>query len=313
MSQFPYLLLAQSSQAASYPSQELGEFLKIILAMGVVVLGVWVFFCVLRPGRLLLRGHPGLAGGNGKASAEGLLEIRPVRANRLNVVYLALPFAAYLLAQLVISSGIAMAAGLTEKGQSLPPELALPAVILSQVLWLVVGLLVARETFLFGLAQGLGLSGRHWIFDSLRAVVGYLAAMPLIFLALEFTVRLMPPELQHQHELLKLLPSSSRLVKAMVVVSAALMAPLCEEVFFRGLMQSLLRRYLPAWPAVIVASLTFALSHVMGEAPPWQDVPALFVLALALGYNYERSGRLLAPILIHAIFNLVMIIQALSR
>lgn len=272
------------------------------------MLGVWLFVCLLRPGRLLLRGARGLAGGNGKASTEGLLEVRPVRANRLNIVYLAAPFAVYVLSQKLLGTGIALAAGLTGKGQSLPPELALPAIILSQVVLLGVSLMVARETFRFGLAWGLGLSGRHWIFDSLRAVVGYLAAMPLIILALDLTVRLMPWEWQHQHELLKLLPAASPLAKTMVVISAAVLAPLCEEVYFRGLMQSLLRQYLPAWPAVVVASLVFALTH----SPQWQDMPALFVLALALGYNYERCGRLLAPVLMHAIFNLVMIIKALN-
>ena len=52
---------------------------------------------------------------------------------------------------------------------------------------------------------------------------------------------------------------------------------------------------------VVVASVLFALVHY----PLWYQVPSMFVFGIVLGYNYERCGRLYAPILAHALFNAV--------
>ena len=60
-----------------------------------------------------------------------------------------------------------------------------------------------------------------------------------------------------------------------------------------------MRHHFGPWPAVLVASAIFAAAHCTQP----QAVPSLFVLAVVIGYNYERTGRLLAPILIHALFN----------
>ena len=92
--------------------------------------------------------------------------------------------------------------------------------------------------------------------------------------------------------------------RIVVIASVVVMAPLLEEVFFRGLLQSLLRRYFGRpWAAVLITAALFALIHA--EYPhTW---PALFALAVAMGYNYERCGRLYPSILIHALFNAVFV------
>jgi membrane protease YdiL (CAAX protease family) len=91
------------------------------------------------------------------------------------------------------------------------------------------------------------------------------------------------------------------------LVSAVVLAPLAEEVFFRGLVQSVLRNYFGSpWVAVALASLLFASVHMDLH---W--APALTALGLVLGYSYERTGRLLAPVLIHALFNGVSMVDEL--
>lgn len=52
-----------------------------------------------------------------------------------------------------------------------------------------------------------------------------------------------------------------------------------------------------AWAAVIVASLLFSAVH-----PLW-TAPLIFLLAVCLGYVYERTGNLWSTIVMHAIFN----------
>lgn len=58
-----------------------------------------------------------------------------------------------------------------------------------------------------------------------------------------------------------------------------------------------------SWLAVIFVSLLFASVHPLWTAPP------IFILALALGYVYERTGNLYASITIHALFNTISTIQ----
>jgi membrane protease YdiL (CAAX protease family) len=74
---------------------------------------------------------------------------------------------------------------------------------------------------------------------------------------------------------------------------AELAAP--EAELERSRSQSTPRR--AAWLAIVITSILFALVH-----PMWM-APLIFVLALCLGYLYERTGNLWACIALHAIFN----------
>lgn len=62
----------------------------------------------------------------------------------------------------------------------------------------------------------------------------------------------------------------------------------------------------PFWPIVISAGL-FALLHVTEELSP--DPIPLFFFALALGFVYQRTHRLLPCVLMHMLLNAVSLIQ----
>ncbi len=86
---------------------------------------------------------------------------------------------------------------------------------------------------------------------------------------------------------------------------AAVVAPVAEELFFRGLLQTFfVRLFGSRWAAVLFASTLFGLVHY----PYPHTVPALIMLGVVLGYSYERTGSLLPPIVIHALFNLKALI-----
>lgn len=78
---------------------------------------------------------------------------------------------------------------------------------------------------------------------------------------------------------------------------AVVLAPLCEEVLFRGLLYPAFRGKIGAGLAMAVTAALFALVHQP------QTYPAIFVLGMALAYVYERTGTLAAPITFHAMFN----------
>jgi membrane protease YdiL (CAAX protease family) len=100
------------------------------------------------------------------------------------------------------------------------------------------------------------------------------------------------------HQTLDTLTDASVGLRTFVVIFAALIVPIFEELLFRGFFQTSLRSLSDSpWVAIVFTSIFFAILH-----PP-SHIPALFMLSVGLGYAYERSGSLLRPILMHILFN----------
>lgn len=90
--------------------------------------------------------------------------------------------------------------------------------------------------------------------------------------------------------------------RAAVILMAVVVAPVAEEVLFRGYFYGVIRRYGGRIPALLTSSLLFAAIHV--HLP---SMPGLFLLALSLCLLYERTGSLWGPITMHAAFNALTI------
>ena len=82
---------------------------------------------------------------------------------------------------------------------------------------------------------------------------------------------------------------------------AVIAAPLCEEFIFRGLIYRGLRRSLHPAMAMLASAALFALVH------PAVSVIPVFGLGLATAFCFERTGLLLAPILVHMTYNACVI------
>lgn len=80
------------------------------------------------------------------------------------------------------------------------------------------------------------------------------------------------------------------------------LAPLSEEIFFRGFVYGGLRRTLPVWPAVIISGAIFGPFHFTG-VDSLGVVPQLAVFGAILAWLYEKTGSLWPPILLHGINN----------
>jgi membrane protease YdiL (CAAX protease family) len=190
------------------------------------------------------------------------------------------------------------------------PQLALLAGPAGQLLWLAGSLAVAAATFPTGLSRGMGLSLRHWPWDTARAVLAYLLILPVCHGLLQLMAFLLPDALVRPHTLFVYMGQVGPAWQVLAVFSAVLLAPVAEEVFFRGLLQSMVRQYTGRpWVAVVLTSLFFAAVH----APLWHTLPALFALSIVLGYNYERCGRLVPSVLIHVFFNGVAMVEWFLR
>lgn len=113
------------------------------------------------------------------------------------------------------------------------------------------------------------------------------------------------------HELLSKLAAGDRTAAWWaMVVAVVIVAPIVEEVIYRGCLQTAVRA---AGGTPVVAILTtavvFAAAHATAVRP--EALPGLFVLGVGFGLVFERTGRLGAPIVMHAAFNAANIAQAM--
>jgi membrane protease YdiL (CAAX protease family) len=99
---------------------------------------------------------------------------------------------------------------------------------------------------------------------------------------------------------------SFSLQNLLFLVLGLLVAPVCEEFLFRGLVFGALRRSIPFWAAALLSAAAFAGGHGWGLgwglAGPvlWLQI---FAGGIAAAWAYERSGTLAAPIVFHVLWN----------
>ena len=113
-----------------------------------------------------------------------------------------------------------------------------------------------------------------------------------------------------------------RTLKPLAFVGFALItvvaAPIAEELAFRHILYRFVRVFLYRKEAAVVVSLVFALFHVpltrsaAGAPFPWEflvvPVVPLFLLALFLQREYEKSKSVIPSTLMHMGFNLISVI-----
>ncbi|MEK6702096.1 MAG: CPBP family intramembrane glutamic endopeptidase [Planctomycetota bacterium] len=105
------------------------------------------------------------------------------------------------------------------------------------------------------------------------------------------------------HETLRLIKDEPASWPAIVMSACAVIgAPIVEEVVYRLFLQTtLLKVTRSPWLSVILTAALFAGRHT--GVVPWHALPPLFVLGLAFGIAFARTGRLGVPIVMHAAFN----------
>jgi len=100
-------------------------------------------------------------------------------------------------------------------------------------------------------------------------------------------------------------PTADRLQALVyVVIVMTLFVGLGEEILFRGLVQESYQNVLPASSAIIMASIQFGLMHY-----GWLNhLEILFAcgVGLVVGYLFWTTKSLIAPVIVHALGNIVM-------
>lgn len=109
---------------------------------------------------------------------------------------------------------------------------------------------------------------------------------------------------------------SSLLLKLVLVLAAVLLAPITEELMYRGVLLQAIegrgRRFV-----MVVTALVFSLAHIVGLDPerPLASaavvLPPIFLLGLALAWVTLRAKRLGPAIFVHSGWNLLAVIVLL--
>lgn len=111
-------------------------------------------------------------------------------------------------------------------------------------------------------------------------------------------------------ESVKLLQDSKDpVILGLMAFAAVFVAPVCEEIVFRGYFYAAAKKFAGPWPAAICSALVFGAAHGNLAA-----LLPLSILALVLVVLYEKTGSLWAPISVHFCFNgATVLIQAIAR
>ena len=86
-----------------------------------------------------------------------------------------------------------------------------------------------------------------------------------------------------------------------LLLVVVLLAPLCEEIVYRGLLWGAIEQMrVPRWAPFVVTTLLFAVAHF-----EFTRTPLLFVVALPIALARLRTGRLGASVVAHQVNNLL--------
>ncbi len=135
----------------------------------------------------------------------------------------------------------------------------------------------------------------NWIFWGFG---GYLLAIPAVLLVSLINQQIWQGQGGSNPLLYLALQAQDKVALAILFVTAAIAAPVFEEIMFRGFLLPSLTRYLSVSTSIVISGLIFAIAHLS-----LSEVLPLTVLGIILGTVYTRSRNLLAPMLLHSLWN----------
>ncbi len=289
---YPLAAIAQEPCPAVTPTQTLDQpvpadnWLTGVMAVGIVLAAAWIVLRVVYPRKFSLTRTPG-------------------RSNRIHPAHILAFFVGW---QLLGAAAHDLLVRFMPETQA-----ATLAGALSSVALFIAVIISADAVFDLGFKRGMGFTLRHWRSGTVRGIVACLIALPVCW-GLHWLTQWVVVSLgitpDAGHPLLDALREAAPARRPLIVVLPIVLAPLAEEVLFRGMLQSMIRQYTRRpWVAILITSPLFALGHLPSE---WTAIPALVFLSIVLGYNYERTGRLLPCIVAHAGFNAIFVIQTVT-
>jgi len=195
--------------------------------------------------------------------------------------------------------------------QTLPENIDTRTMVLSVLTWwgLILGpILVSLRFRGFRLGSVFGVDRMPVGRSLLLGVSLLISALPLVF-AVDYvaSVLLKVNSSTDTQEVIRIFENASTAAQRIpIILLAVVIAPVAEELAFRGYLYGVIKRYFGAVPALLLTGILFALIHL--------NLPSFFpllVLASVLALSYELSGSLLVPMAMHALFNSLSLLLVL--
>jgi membrane protease YdiL (CAAX protease family) len=157
---------------------------------------------------------------------------------------------------------------------------------------------------------GLKWSGWRWV---ILIAPGTVIGMLLFFSGLQLSGFMQWIEsfgIETVQDSVKILKTSNDpVILGLMMIAAVIIAPICEEIVFRGYFYSASKKFAGPWAACICSALIFGAAHGNFAA-----LLPLFVFGAVLTWVYEKTGSLWAPIAVHCSFNgTTVLIQMIAR
>ena len=127
---------------------------------------------------------------------------------------------------------------------------------------------------------------------------GYLVAIPLVLLVSLINQQIWQGQGGSNPLLFLALQAQDKVALLVFFSTASIAAPIFEEIMFRGFLLPSLTRYVSVTGAIIISGFIFAIAHLS-----LSEVLPLATLGIVLGIVYTRSRNLLAPMLLHCLWN----------
>ncbi len=139
----------------------------------------------------------------------------------------------------------------------------------------------------------------------LGTYIRYIALLIILSLLLNFinsTVFHQPEITPWQQDLLTA-AGNSKLLILLFLITAAIIAPIWEELVFRGLLFSSLNLFLPQAATTIITALLWSLAHI--QQYNVLLLAEIILLGIILGVSRARTGSTKIPIILHICNNLI--------
>ena len=132
----------------------------------------------------------------------------------------------------------------------------------------------------------------------IQGINGWLTVVPFVLLV-SLIMNILIDNQNGSNPLLEIvLNNNNYLSFFLLFVTTTLLAPLFEEIIFRGILLPTLSRDFGVISGIIVSAFIFALAHLsLGEMPP------LFVLGIGLAITRIASGSLFSSVIMHSLWN----------
>lgn len=180
------------------------------------------------------------------------------------------------------------------KKLALQPRFTIPVMAAAYGAILLASIALFRRIWRHGFFQGI-----HWNFSQVRRF----AWLPIFGVAFGFLIQFVSNYLPMPKEMPVDAFFQNPLDAWMVALFGIFVAPVLEELAFRGFLYPALRSWMGGIVAAILSSIPFALLHGQQVGHAYAPLAMVFIVSLVLTAVREYTGSVAASAVVHAAYN----------